>query len=90
MFDSRLVRQALTISLIAGAASGAGAQAVPDTTRRTAPNTELPLIPTRPLKFTTDELTWMSLDIAPDGWTIVFACSVTSIPFRPKEGRARA
>lgn len=72
MFDSRLVRQALTISLIAGAASGAGAQAVPDTTRRTAPNTELPLIPTRPLKFTTDEGTWMSLDIAPDGRTIVF------------------
>ncbi|MEO7361744.1 MAG: hypothetical protein ABI120_15540 [Gemmatimonadaceae bacterium] len=27
---------------------------------------------TRPLKFTTDEGTWLSLDLSPDGRTIVF------------------
>ena len=32
----------------------------------------LPLVPTRPLKFTTDEGTWMSVDVAPDGRTLVF------------------
>jgi len=50
------------------------AQPTADTARRTAtaPNTDLPLIPTRPVKFTTDEGTWMSLDVSPDGRTIVF------------------
>ncbi|MEP6622766.1 MAG: amidohydrolase, partial [bacterium] len=33
---------------------------------------ELPLTPTKPLKFTTDEGTWLSLDVSPDGKTIVF------------------
>ncbi|MGH7507549.1 MAG: TolB family protein, partial [Longimicrobiales bacterium] len=32
----------------------------------------LPLITTRTLEFTTDEATWLSLDLSPDGWTIVF------------------
>src|SRR4051794_22383251 len=32
----------------------------------------LPLVPTRPLMFTTDEGTWMSVDVAPDGRTLVF------------------
>ncbi len=32
----------------------------------------LPLIPTRTLDFTTDECTWISLDLSPDGGTIVF------------------
>ncbi len=32
----------------------------------------LPLIPTRTLRFTTDEGTWMSLDLSPDGQRIVF------------------
>ena len=33
---------------------------------------ELPLKPTKPLRFTTDEGTWISLDVAPSGRTIVF------------------
>src|SRR5689334_21798870 len=32
----------------------------------------LPLVATRTLKFTTDEGTWISLDLSPDGRTIVF------------------
>src|SRR4029079_19607179 len=32
----------------------------------------LPLTPTRPLKSTTDEGTWLSLDVSPDGSTIMF------------------
>ena len=32
----------------------------------------LPLITTRTLEFTTDEATWISLDLSPDGQTIVF------------------
>ena len=32
----------------------------------------LPLTPSKPLKFTTDEGTWLSLDVSPDGKTIVF------------------
>src|SRR5580658_8937430 len=32
----------------------------------------LPLKPTRKIEFTTDEGTWLSLDVSPDGKTIVF------------------
>ncbi len=60
MTHSSIVRPALTIALLAGVVLGAVAQAPTDTTRRTAPNSDLPMIPTRPLKFTTDEGTWMS------------------------------
>ena len=77
MFESTLVRRALSAILSLAVATGAatasaGAQANADSARRTAPNSDLPLIPTRPLKFTTDEGTWMSLDLSADGRTIVF------------------
>jgi len=32
----------------------------------------LPMTPTRSLQFTTDEGTWMSVDVSPDGGTVVF------------------
>ena len=32
----------------------------------------LPLKPTRKIEFTTDEGTWLSLDVSPDGKTIAF------------------
>ena len=67
-----LVRPIFAVALLLGAAGSISAQNSADTTRRTAPNSDLPLIPTRPLKFTTDEGTWMSLDVSPDGRTIVF------------------
>ena len=40
--------------------------------RVAARSSTLPLVPTRTLKFTTDEGTWISLDVSPDGRTIVF------------------
>ncbi|HEX6051826.1 MAG TPA: amidohydrolase, partial [Gemmatimonadaceae bacterium] len=67
------VRIVLSAACLLGPAASAQNQPASDTARpRTAPNTELPLIPTRPLAFTTDEGTWMSLDVSPDGRTIVF------------------
>ncbi len=58
--------------LAAASAATVNAQPPVDTTRRSSPNGDLPLVPTRPLKFTTDEGTWLSLDLSPDGRTIVF------------------
>jgi Tol biopolymer transport system component/imidazolonepropionase-like amidohydrolase len=71
--STSFLRLVTSLAVAVAAAMPAVAQQAADTTaRRTAPNTELPLIPTRPLKFTTDEGTWMSLDVSPDGRTIVF------------------
>src|SRR5689334_13341867 len=33
---------------------------------------ELPLTPTKPLRFTTEEGTWLSVDVSPDGRRVVF------------------
>ena len=46
----------------------------PTTAQRLRPDrsNSLPLITTRTLDFTTDEGTWISLDLSPDGETIVF------------------
>ena len=74
MSRALLVRSALSITMMFSVAGSALSQTPADSggNRRTAPETELPLIPTRPLKFTTDEGTWLSLDVSPDGRTIVF------------------
>src|SRR3954447_17593140 len=37
-----------------------------------ARTSSLPLITTRALKFTTDEASWISLDVSPDGKTVAF------------------
>ncbi len=42
-----------------------------DSTRRDPTNT-LPLVTSRTVRFTTDQGTWMSVDVSPDGSTIVF------------------
>ena len=73
MFRSPFVRRALIATFLAANIRAVQAQTPPDSARRaTAPNSELPLIPTRALKFTTSEGTWMSLDVSPDGRMIVF------------------
>ena len=56
----------LILLLAAGLASPLAAQPRP------AATDGLPLEATRPLRFTTDEGSWMSLDLSPDGRTIVF------------------
>jgi len=43
-----------------------------DTTKKTAPNSDLVILPARQAAFTSDEGTWISLDVAPDGKTVVF------------------
>lgn len=52
-----------------GAAMGDGAEADEDEDKN---GYDLPLKPERKLTFSTDEGTWMSLDVSPDGGTIVF------------------
>ena len=72
MVHARSIRGAIALLALTVVAGVAGAQAASDTSRRTAPESDLPLIPTRALRFSTDEGTWMSLDLSPDGKTIVF------------------
>ncbi|HKG92797.1 MAG TPA: amidohydrolase, partial [Gemmatimonadaceae bacterium] len=76
------VTLALALALAAAAAAphSLTAQQPPDTTARVdtakggpaSPRGDLPLKTTRELKFTTDEGTWLSLDVSSDGRTIVF------------------
>src|ERR1044072_5241459 len=65
--------------LLAGILAAVATTASPLTAQRggrgndsTGRGAGLPLTPTKPLKFTTDEGTWLSLDVSPDGRTIVF------------------
>ncbi len=54
-------------------AQGGEGSAGPDTIRpRQAPGQVLPLKPTRKIAFETDEGTWLSVDLSPDGSRIVF------------------
>jgi Tol biopolymer transport system component len=63
------MRRALVLALLAPAVLAAQQ----DTTRRGGPaKPDLPLEPTRTIDLDTDEGTWISLDVAPDGQTIVF------------------
>ena len=68
-------RSLFTFVLALSAASQLGAQtaAQNDSAVRAATRSNsLPLITTRSLKFTTDEASWISLDVSPDGKTIAF------------------
>jgi dipeptidyl aminopeptidase/acylaminoacyl peptidase len=59
-------RVSLAIWLLALSSMGVAAAASNDSTSL------LPLQPTRTIDFTTDEGTWMSVDVSPDGKTVIF------------------
>jgi dipeptidyl aminopeptidase/acylaminoacyl peptidase len=67
-FIAALTALALPVSITAQAPT---VTPVADTTAKD-PNSDLPLKPTRTVKFTTDEGTWMDLEVSPDGRTILF------------------
>jgi hypothetical protein len=63
----------LLLSAAAAPQLGAQTAAQNDSAVRAATRANsLPLITTRSLKFTTDEASWISLDVSPDGKTIAF------------------
>ena len=68
---SALAALALAASLPGRAAEAAQAAAPPANPSLSQPSA-LPLKPTRKIAFDTDEGTWMSLDVSPDGRTLVF------------------
>ncbi len=68
----------LNLSFLATAAPAQRAKkdknttAKPDAKKSDAKEDPLPLKPARKIEFTTDEGTWLSLDVSPDGQTIIF------------------
>ena len=69
----RLLGSTLAIAIVATAPLGAQTPAQNDSAVKAAARTSaLPLITPRKLSFTTDEASWISVDVAPDGKTIVF------------------
>ena len=64
--SAALAAAALVAIVTPSAAQRAGGDSAGRTLR------ELPLAPAKPMRFTTDEGTWLSLDVSPDGKTIVF------------------
>ncbi|HEY6218536.1 MAG TPA: amidohydrolase, partial [Gemmatimonadaceae bacterium] len=69
------IRSTLVLACVGLGAANVTAQNPPsrDTTPVVGgPTNKLPLKPTRVVRFTTDEGTWVSLDVSPDGRTILF------------------
>ncbi|MGH7475593.1 MAG: amidohydrolase family protein [Longimicrobiales bacterium] len=62
----------LVLLLLGAVISGATAQTAADADSTRADGSDLPLEPTATIEFSTDEATWLSLDVTPDGRTIVF------------------
>ena len=60
------------ISLLFTASGAGGAAPGPDEEGASEEEDGLPIEPSRTIEFTTREGTWISLDVSPDGKTIVF------------------
>lgn len=72
IFAIRLTSLSLTAALcLASASAQDTTRAVADTTAKKPGSRDLPLEMTRNVRFTTDEASWISLDVAPSGNTIV-------------------
>ncbi len=73
MKRTRKLGNVLSLLFLAAATAGAQTPAQNDSAvKAAARTTALPLITARALTFTTDEASWVSLDVSPDGKTIVF------------------
>src|SRR4051794_1722724 len=68
----RLIRNAVLAAALLPIATTAFAQRGGRGNDTTGGRAGLPMTPTKALKFTTDEGTWLNLDLSPDGRTIVF------------------
>jgi Tol biopolymer transport system component len=68
--QSMRTRACATLLGLSVAAVPAGAQTTPSDSA--SGKASLPLQPTRSLRYTATEATWMSVDVSPDGQTIVF------------------
>ena len=62
MRASRVLTLVLAVAINSPMAAVAQQNAAADTSKKTAPNTELPIVPTRRTTFTTDEGTWLSVE----------------------------
>jgi Tol biopolymer transport system component len=73
MTPVRLLASSLALALISAAPVAAQTPAQNDSAIKAAARTSaLPLITPRKLTFTTDEASWISLDVSPDGKTVAF------------------
>jgi Tol biopolymer transport system component len=75
MKQQRAIQQIVAILLVGAllpSLPGLRAQEATSGSKPEEKKEELPLTPTEKIEFTTDEGTWMSLDVSPDGRTIVF------------------
>jgi Tol biopolymer transport system component len=69
---SALALFATSLLLVATLTTPAAAQEKPDNGKENEEKKDLPLEPTRMLRFTAESGTWISLDVSPDGSQIVF------------------
>jgi len=72
IYPSILLAGALAALAVTGAISQEPAGESAQSAKKAAKKKALPLQATRKIEFTTDEATWLSLDVSPDGQTIVF------------------